>query len=59
MGNEMEKGGIMKEFKLMGIPLPMFAVIALVIVAGAFTGTLPSGMVGALAVLMLLGTVLG
>lgn len=49
----------MREFKLMGLPLPIFAVVAAVIVAGVFTGALPTGMVGAFAVLLLLGAVFG
>lgn len=49
----------MKEIKLMGLPLPIFLVVGLIICIGVFTNTLPTSMVGAFALLLFLGAVLG
>ncbi|MCM5705355.1 2-hydroxycarboxylate transporter family protein [Larsenimonas salina] len=45
--------------KIFGIPILLFAVIALVMVTAMYTGTLPTGMIGALLVMMVLGELLG
>lgn len=49
----------MKDFKLVGMPLPLFIIVSVVVLAGAYTGYIPYGMVGAFAVLIVLGAVLG
>ena len=48
----------MKNIKIMGIDLVMFAVIAVVIVAACALGVLPEGMVGAFLFLMVFGALL-
>nr|WP_041693281.1 2-hydroxycarboxylate transporter family protein [Peptoclostridium acidaminophilum] len=42
----------------MELPLPLFAILAAVALAGAYTGVLPSGMVGAIPVMMVVGAIL-
>lgn len=49
----------MKDIKLVGMPLPLFIIVSAVVLAGAYTGFIPYGMVGAFAVLMVLGAILG
>lgn len=44
---------------IFGMSLPLFAIALAVMVAAIATGTLPSGMIGALLVMMLLGELLG
>lgn len=45
--------------RIFGMSLPMFAIALAVMVAAIATDTLPSGMIGALLVMMLLGELLG
>lgn len=45
----------LKEIKIMGMSLPMYLLAAIVILYAAMTGILPKNMVGALAVMMILG----
>lgn len=49
----------MKDTKIAGLSLPIFFSVALVVLLGVVTGKLPTGMVGAFAVLMVLGGLLG
>ena len=46
------------EIKVMGMSLPMYIIVAAIILFAAQTGILPTNMVGALAVMMVLGSVL-
>ena len=48
----------LKEIKIMGMSLPMYLLAAIVILYAAMTGILPENMVGALAVMMILGSAL-
>lgn len=48
----------LKEIKIMGMSLPMYLLAAVVILYAAMTGILPENMVGALAVMMILGSTL-
>ena len=41
--------------RIMGFSLPMYAVVAGLVLAAAYTGVLPANMVGALAIMMVLG----
>ncbi len=50
---------MLKDFKLYGVSLPVFAFFAAVIIASAFLGIIPNQMIGAIAVLFTLGIVLG
>ena len=45
-------------YKLYGLPLPYFLVIALVVIVAAVLGVLPTGMAGAFLLMIALGTVL-
>lgn len=45
-------------YKLYGLPLPYFLVIALIVIAAAVLGVLPTGMAGAFLLMIVLGTVL-
>ncbi|ESR00257.1 citrate:sodium symporter [Stutzerimonas chloritidismutans AW-1] len=45
--------------RIFNLPLPLFAIALLVMAAAIATDTLPSGMIGALLVMMLLGELLG
>ena len=45
-------------YKLYGLPLPYFLVIALVVIVAAVLGVLPTGMAGAFLLMITLGTVL-
>lgn len=49
----------MKDLKLVGMPLPLFIIVSAVVLCGAYLGFIPFGMVGAFAVLMVLGAILG
>lgn len=53
----MEKA-IEKRFSIMGISLPVFAVIVAVVLAGTFMGVLPADMVGAFALMFIIGSTL-
>ncbi|KFF47560.1 2-hydroxycarboxylate transporter family protein [Salinicola sp. JS01] len=44
---------------IFGIPLPLFAIAALVLIAAIATDTIPTGMIGALLVMMIFGELLG
>ena len=48
----------LKEIKIMGMSLPMYLIVAVIVLFAAETGILPTNMVGALAVMMILGSVL-
>lgn len=49
--------GIM-EYKLMGLPLPLFGILAAVVFSASYLGALPKGMVGAFPLMMIIGAVL-
>lgn len=49
----------MKNIKIAGLSLPLFAAVTVIVLFGTLVGALPTGMVGALAVLMVLGALLG
>ncbi|WP_353979767.1 2-hydroxycarboxylate transporter family protein [Salinicola endophyticus] len=44
---------------IFGLPLPLFAIAALVMIAAIATDTIPTGMIGALLVMMIFGELLG
>ncbi|WFF41976.1 2-hydroxycarboxylate transporter family protein [Salinicola endophyticus] len=44
---------------IFGIPLPLFAIATLVLIAAIATDTIPTGMIGALLVMMIFGELLG
>jgi malate:Na+ symporter len=46
----------LKEIRILGLSLPMYAIVAGLVIAGAYTGVLPNNMVGALAIMMVLGS---
>ncbi|KDR94443.1 citrate carrier protein, CCS family [Peptoclostridium litorale DSM 5388] len=46
------------EYRIMGMPLPLFAALALVVIAATYLGVLPKGMVGAIPLMMVVGAVL-
>lgn len=50
---------VLMQFSIGGLPLPMFAAIAVVVVLAAMTNRLPNDMIGGFAVLMLAGAALG
>lgn len=45
------------EYKIMGLPVMTFAIITAVILAAAFVGALPKGMIGAFALMIVIGAV--
>lgn len=49
-----EKGG---EYELFGLPWYVFAILAVIVLISTMIGTLPSGMIGALSFMIILGTV--
>lgn len=57
MSNSTAKGGIWN-YKLYGISLPFFLLIAVVVLAATYWGVLPAGMAGAFALMIVLGAVL-
>lgn len=46
-----------KGYKIMGLPIMTFGIIAAVILAAAFVGALPGGMIGAFALMMVMGAI--
>ncbi|WP_032123418.1 2-hydroxycarboxylate transporter family protein [Clostridium amazonitimonense] len=46
-------------YKIMGLSLPMFAILVAVVVLGTYMGVLPKGMIGAFALMMIVGAILG
>ena len=48
----------MKDFKIMGISLPIFAVLGVVLLIAIQLGVLPTGMIGAFALMMFVGALL-
>ncbi|WP_315117008.1 2-hydroxycarboxylate transporter family protein [uncultured Clostridium sp.] len=47
-----------KDYKIMGLSIPMFFILAIIVLASAYFNVLPKGMIGALAVMMIVGAVL-
>jgi malate:Na+ symporter len=48
----------MKDFKIMGISLPIFAILGVVLLIAIQLGVLPTGMIGAFALMMFVGALL-
>ncbi|MCK8059161.1 MULTISPECIES: 2-hydroxycarboxylate transporter family protein [unclassified Fusibacter] len=46
------------QFKIMGISLPLFIVVSLVVLSATFMGVLPKGMIGAFPLMMIIGAIL-
>jgi Na+/citrate or Na+/malate symporter len=46
-----------KGYRIMGFSLPLFALITAVVLAGTYMEVLPSGMIGAFALMMVLGAI--
>ncbi|GAB6087609.1 citrate/sodium symporter CitS [Alkaliphilus crotonatoxidans] len=53
------KSGSLLNMKMYGIPLPLFAALAVVIIATSLTGVLPVTITGAFAITLVLGTIFG
>lgn len=47
-----------KHYKIMGLSVPMFFILAIIVLLSAYLNVLPKGMIGALAVMMVVGAVL-
>lgn len=47
------------DFKMYGIPVPLFAVFAVIVISASLTGVLPGNIVGALGITLVLGVILG
>ncbi|MCT4619648.1 MAG: 2-hydroxycarboxylate transporter family protein, partial [Marinisporobacter sp.] len=47
-----------KGFQIMGISLPMFAVLTIVVLGATYMGVLPKGMIGAFPLMMIVGAIL-
>jgi len=54
MNTELKSEG----YKIMGLSLPMFGVLAAIVFLGSYLGKLPAGLVGALPMMMILGAIL-
>lgn len=48
----------MKDFKIMGVSLPIFGAVGVVLLMAIWLGVLPSGMIGAFALMMFIGALL-
>lgn len=48
-----------KGYKIAGLSLPVFAIISIVVLVGTYLGVLPEGMIGAFALMFVLGAVFG
>lgn len=46
-------------YKIMGMKLPMFAVVAVIVIGASYLGVLPGGLVGCMAYMMVLGAIFG
>ncbi|MGK0467089.1 2-hydroxycarboxylate transporter family protein [Clostridium sp.] len=53
MKNTIEK----EEYRILGLPVIAFAIIATVVLGATFMGTLPTGMIGAFALMIVLGAI--
>ncbi|MGH4052726.1 MAG: 2-hydroxycarboxylate transporter family protein [Clostridium sp.] len=53
MGNTIENKG----YKILGLPVAAFAIIAIVILGATYMGTMPKGMIGAFALMLVLGAI--
>jgi CCS family citrate carrier protein len=53
MTNKSTKQG----FKIMGLSLPMFGILSAVVLTGTYMGILPKGMIGAYALMMIVGAI--
>jgi CCS family citrate carrier protein len=47
-----------KDYRIIGISLPVFAVLTAVVLIGTYMGVLPKGMIGAFALMMIVGAIL-
>ena len=48
-----------KGYKIMGLSLPVFAIISIIVLLGTYLKVLPEGMIGAFALMLVLGAILG
>lgn len=48
----------MKDFKIMGVSLPIYAALFIILMVSIFLGVLPDGMIGAFAFMMIVGALL-
>ncbi|GAA0177477.1 2-hydroxycarboxylate transporter family protein [Clostridium sediminicola] len=46
-----------KGYKIMGLPFPAFAIISIVVLLATYLGVLPKGMIGAFALMMVIGAI--
>lgn len=51
--------GVKEGYTIMGISLPVFAVITLIVLVGTTLGVLPGGMIGAFALMFVVGAIFG
>jgi malate:Na+ symporter len=47
-----------KDYRIAGISLPVFSILTVVVLAGTYMGVLPKGMIGAFALMMIVGAIL-
>jgi CCS family citrate carrier protein len=46
------------DFKIMGMSLPMFSILTVIVLCASYLGKLPGGLVGALPIMMIIGAIL-
>ena len=46
-------------YKIMGLSLPIFGILTILVLAGTYLGVLPKGMIGALPLMLIIGAVFG
>lgn len=59
MESKVEKVEVKSGLKLAGLPMNIFIPVAAIIIGAVYLGKLPAGMIGAFAVMMVLGAILG
>lgn len=47
-----------KGYRIMGMSIPMFAILTAIVLAGTYMEVLPTGMIGAFAIMMIIGAIL-
>ncbi len=59
MESKVEKVEVKSGLKLAGLPMNIFIPVAAIVIGAVYLGKLPAGMIGAFAVMMVLGAILG
>lgn len=57
-GIEETQNSVVKEFRIMGMKLPIFTLLAVVVIGSSYFGYLPGGMAGIIPYMMILGAIL-